>query len=42
MIGKIIRYLQQLIESKFTGWFRVHLVGGLIKKVEKGESIDLK
>ena len=42
MIGRITRYLQKLIDGRFTGWLRVHLVKGLIKKVEQGETIDLK
>jgi len=40
-IGRITEYFSNLIQSRFTGWIRIHFVKGLMKKVEKGETIDL-
>lgn len=41
-IGRIMEFFSNLVQKRFTGWIRVHFVNGLMKKVERGETIDLK
>ena len=41
-IGRIMEYLGGLIKMAFTGKILVHFHKGLIGKVEKTESVDLK
>jgi len=41
-VGKITEYFARLIQIRFTGWIKIHFVQGLMKKVEKGETIALK
>ncbi len=41
-IGRVMELVADLIKGCFTGWIRINFVKGIMGKIEKGETIELK